>query len=328
MNTLFPKKLKKGDLIKIIAPSRSLALISKKNIEIANKRLVSLGLKISFGKNVYSSNEFISSSIEERTQDLHEAFLDKSVKAVISVIGGYNSIELLDRIDWKIIKDNPKIFCGYSDITILNNSIYSKTGLITYYGPHYSSFAEEKMFEYSLDFFKKCLFTNKPYDIKESEFWSDDRWYIDQEKRVPVKNEGYWIINSGNASGDIIGGNLCTFNLLQGTEFFPDLENKIIFIEDDLESNANSFSRDLNSLILQKNFNLAKGIVIGRFQKESKISKEVLVKIVKSKKNLDKIPVIANVDFGHTSPRITFPVGGEVSIESNQQSAKIHISVH
>src|SRR3989338_8061462 len=171
MKKIFPEKLKTGDEVRIIAPSKSMAILSKETINIANKRFEKLGLKLSFGKHVNETDEFNSSSIESRIEDLHEAFSDKNVKAVITVIGGFNSNQLLRYIDWDLIKNNPKIFCGYSDITALNNAIFAKTGLVTYSGPHYSSFGQELYFDYTLEYFKKCLFSDEPLEIKPSQNW-------------------------------------------------------------------------------------------------------------------------------------------------------------
>jgi muramoyltetrapeptide carboxypeptidase LdcA involved in peptidoglycan recycling len=110
---------------------------------------------------------------------------------------------------------------------------------------------------------------------------------------------------------------------LQGTEFFPDLNDSVLFIEDDLETKPTNFDRDLQSLIHLPSFIGVKGIVIGRFQNDSKMTNEKLVKIIKTKEELKNIPVIANVDFGHTSPIITFPIGGEVSIDTKKKEISI-----
>ena len=231
MEKIYPEKLKSGDEVRIVSPSRSLALLSEETVEIANKRFAELGLKLSFGKHVKENDEFASSSIESRVNDLHEAFLDKNVKAIITVIGGFNCNQLLTYLDWDLIKNNPKIFCGYSDITALNNAIFAKTGLVSYSGPHYSSFGQELYFDYTLEYFKKCLFSDKDFEIEPSSQWSDDEWYKDQKQRNLIKNNGFLIINEGKASGTILGANLCTFNLLQGTEYFPKFEeNTILFI--------------------------------------------------------------------------------------------------
>lgn len=325
---IFPLKLKSGDEIRIIAPSRSLAIISKELREIANNRFSELGLKLSFGKHLKECDEFVSSSIESRLEDLHNAFSDKNVKAIITVIGGFNCNQLLKYLDWDLIKNNPKIFCGFSDITALNNAIFAKTGLVSYSGPHYSTFGQELYFDYTLEYFKKCLFSDEPFEIISSQHWSDDPWYKNQTERTLIKNNGFWIINEGNTSGTIVGANLCTLNLLQGTEFFPSLQDSILFIEDDEESSPHTFDRDLQSLIHLPNFKGVKGIVIGRFQKVSEVSAELLLKIIKSKKELDNLPIIANVDFGHTDPKITFPIGGEINLVIKDTKIQLELLKH
>lgn len=329
MTKLIPPKLQRGDVVRVITPSRSLQLIGEETKKIANKRFEDMELVLSFGKHVSETDQFASSSIESRIEDLHDAFADKSVRAIITVIGGFNSNQLLRDIDWDLIKNNPKIFCGYSDITALNNAIYAKTGLITYSGPHYSTFGQKLYFDYSLEYFKKCLFSNEQFDINPSKEWSDDAWYLDQEKRDPVSNEGgYLVIHEGEANGTIIGANLCTFNLLQGTEYMPSLTDSILFIEDDGESVPHTFDRDLQSLIHQPGFDGVKAIVIGRFQKASQMTSVVLKKIIETKRELKNISVIANVDFGHSDPKITFPVGGSAIIKAHQNNSQIKILEH
>ncbi len=325
---IYPTKLKSGDDVRIIAPSHSLAIVSKELRKIASDRFLDLGLKLSFGKHLEEKDEFASSSIESRVEDLHNAFRDKNIKAIITVIGGSNSNQLLKYLDWDLIKSNPKIFCGYSDITVLNNAIFTKTGLISYSGPHYSTFGQEFYFDYTLDYFKKCLFSEEAFEIIPSEQWSDDSWYKNQKARNLIKNDGFLVINKGRASGTILGANLCTLNLLQGTEYFPDLQNSILFIEDDTGSLPHTFDRDLQSLIHLPSFGGVKGIVIGRFQKASEMRNELLVKIIKTKKELDKLPVMANVDFGHTDPRITFPIGGEANLTIEDKKIKLELIRH
>jgi len=328
MNKLIPSKLKRGDMVRIIAPSRSLNLISEETKQIANKRFEDMGLKLSFGKHVNETDDFVSSSIESRIEDLHEAFSDKNVKAILTVIGGFNCNQLFRYIDWELIRNNPKIFCGYSDITALNNAVYTKTGLVTYSGPHYSTFGQKLHFDYSLEYFKKCLLSNDQFEIQPSKEWSDDPWYLDQNKRELILNEGYLVIHEGKANGTIIGANLCTFNLLQGTEYMPPLKNSILFIEDDYESVPHTFDRDLQSLIHQPGFEGVKGIVIGRFQKASKMTNDLLRQIIETKQELKNIPVVVNVDFGHSDPKITFPVGGSVMVSAFQNHTHIKIQRH
>jgi muramoyltetrapeptide carboxypeptidase len=328
MKQIYPTKLKAGDEIRVISPSQSMSLISGNARIVAQKRFEELGLKLTFGANIEESDDFTSSSVAMRVDDMHNAFNDPDVKGIITVIGGFNSNQLLREIDWDIIKNNPKVFCGFSDITALNNAILTKTGLVTYSGLHYSSFGMENYFDYSLDYFKKCLMTDGEMLIEPSKEWTDDQWFLDQEKRAPIANDGWLIINEGQAQGRIIGGNMCTLNLLQGTEYMPDLTDSVLFMEDDEESHPEHFDRNLISLIQQPGFSGVKAIVIGRFQNASNMTNDLLIKIIKSKKELANTPVIANIDFGHTSPIVTFPVGGEVKLEVKQQNSEIKIVKH
>lgn len=315
---IIPEKLKYNDEIRIIAPSRSLKLISEECRDYANRCFAEMGLRVTFSKNCEISDDFMSSSIEERIEDLHEAFTDKNVKCILTVIGGFNSNQLLRYIDYDLIKSNPKILCGYSDITALSNAIYSKTGLVTYSGPHYSTFGMKKGIDYTIEYFKRCFFSKDEYKIEPSKMWSDDLWFLEQEERVFHENNGYKSLGNGRAEGKIIGGNLCTLNLLQGTEFMPDLTDKLLFIEDDGMTSPETFDRDLQSLIHQPNFEKVRGMVFGRFQIESKMEEELFEKIIGTKTELKNMPIIYNADFGHTTPHITFPVGGYGEISSGE----------
>ncbi len=328
MSFIFPEKLKVGDEVRVISPSRSLSIISEQTRQIANERFAELGLKLSYGKHVEEIDDFNSSSVASRLEDLHEAFSDSNVKGILTVVGGFNSNQLLRNIDWKLIKANPKVFCGFSDITALNNSILAKTGLVTYSGTHYSTFGMKQHFEYVYEHFKKAVMTEDPIDVQPSKEWTDDLWFLDQENRQPIPNEGWLVIHEGQAQGSIRGGNLCTFNLLQGTEFMPDLDNTILFLEDDEESLPHHFDRNLVSLIQQPSFSGVKAIVIGRFQKASKMTNDLLRQMIDTKKELANLPVIANVDFGHTNPIITYPVGGEVLVNADKQKPAMTITRH
>lgn len=330
MQKIFPPKLKQGDGVRVIAPARSLAMpwMSDELKEFAKTRFKEIGLELSFGKHVNEIDDFDSSSIESRIEDIHDAFRDPSIKLLITVIGGFNSNQLLKYLDYDLIKNNPKILCGYSDITALTNAIYAKTGLVTYSGPHFFSFGNKKGFEYSLEYFKKCLFSDEQFDILSSPEWSDDRWARDQENRTFIKNDGYWVINEGDAEGTIIGGNQCTLNLLQGTEFMPRLEDSILFLEDDDEAHVATIDRDLQSLTHLPEFSKVRGIVFGRFQNKTGMTRELLTKIIKSKKELNRLPVIANVDFGHTLPAVTFPVGGVCELIVKEGGSQIKIVQH
>lgn len=326
---MIPAKLKPGDEVRVIAPSRSMVILGEDCKALATERLEALGLKVTFGKHVMEADsDYLCASVEARVEDLNEAFKDKNVKAILTVIGGFNSNSLLDYIDYEAIKENPKIFCGFSDITALSNAIHAKTGLVTYSGPHYSSFGMLKGFEYSLEYFKKMFFEEEEFEIKASEEWSDDAWFIDQENRKFEKHEGMFVINEGEAEGDIVGGNLCTLNLLQATPYMPNIENKILFLEDDNLSGdvfLMEFDRNLQSLMHMPEFKTVKGIVLGRAEVASCMNVEKWTKLIKNKPELAHIPVIGNANFGHTTPIMTFPVGGHAKLVAKQNEIKLLI---
>ncbi len=305
-----------------------MAIISEDTQKIANNRFAELGLKLSFGAHVNETNDFTSSSVKSRILDLHAAFSDPAVKGILTVVGGFNSNQLLGEIDWDLIRANPKVFCGFSDITALNNAILAKTGLVSYSGPHYSTFGMELHFDYILEYFKKCLMSDEPFTVLQSKEWTDDLWFMDQNNRNPVTNEGWLVLQEGTAQGSIRGGNLCTFNLLQGTPYMPNLTDTVLCIEDDEETSPVHFDRDLVSLIQQPGFASVKGILIGRFQNASKITNDLLKQIILTKKELANLPVIANVDFGHTNQIITYPIGGTVEINARADAPTIVITKH
>ncbi|TGB05349.1 S66 family peptidase [Halobacillus salinus] len=318
---MIPKKLTKGDEVRVISPAETLSIIAPDQQRLAVQRLESLGLHVSFS--TYSDGD---PSIQERVHDIHEAFSDPNVKGIITTIGGFNSNRLLHHLDYELIRKNPKIFCGFSDITVLSNAIYKKTGLITYSGPHFSSFGMKRGIEYTLEYFEKAFMNEDPFVIEAADHWSNDLWYMDQGNRTFHPNEGCKVIHPGEASGVVIGGNLCTLNLLQGTPFMPSLAGKILFLEDDEMTFPETFDRDLQSLLHQPGFEKVKGLVIGKFEKKSEMDYDSLRRIIDAKDELASIPILAEANFGHTTPRFTFPIGGEISIKATE-TGKSHITV-
>lgn len=322
-NKIFPRKLSRGDEIRIISPAGSMGIISPSVRSAALKRLEEMNLKVSFSKHCEERDIFDSSSVESRLEDIHEAFANPKIKAVLTTIGGCNSIHLLKGLDYELIRRNPKILCGYSDITTLQNAIFSKTGLITYSGPHFSTFGCLKGIDYVIDCFQKCLFKEEETSLIPSLSWSDDEWYLDQENRTFIPNTGYATIHSGRAVGTIVGGNIGSFNILQGTEYMPSLRDTILFLEDNYPMTADILDRHIHSLVLQKDFQYVKGIVLGRFQVNSKITVDLLKKIIDSKEELEGMPIVAEADFGHTLPMFTFPIGGEIKLELEPSIARL-----
>lgn len=310
--------------IAVVAFSRSLGMICQENINHSKQKLKELGYNVSFSKNSNVCDSFISSSIRSRISDFHEALKNNNIDIILSVLGGYNCNQLLNYIDYDLIKKSSKKICGYSDITVLLNAIYEMTGVVTFLGPTFHSFAMQKGLDGTIESFERVL-NGKEYILSDPEFYSSDKWYDDQENRKFIKNKGTMVINEGKTQGIIVGGNLCSFNLLQGTKYMPDLTDKVLFLEDDAlvgEEFPYEFDRNLTSLIQQPNFDKVKGIVIGRAQTQAFMNKSKWEKIL-NKKELKKIPIIINTNFGHTTPNATIPIGRLCKIDTSSKNKKI-----
>jgi muramoyltetrapeptide carboxypeptidase LdcA involved in peptidoglycan recycling len=241
---------------------------------------------------------------------LHAAFADPEVAGILTVIGGFNSNELLPYLDWSLIAANPKIFCGYSDITAVQNAILARAGLVTYSGPHWSSFGMRDHFEQTQRWFVQALFEEGAIELRPAQAWTDDLWFLDQDSRNVHPNQGWWPLRPGQATGRIIGGNLSTLNLLPGTGYMPSLGGALLMVEDDAISDADTFARNLTSLLQLSDAIGVQGLVIGRFQQASRVTRSLLEQIIGRQDRLAGLPVLANVDFGHTNPLATFPIGG------------------
>ena len=326
--TVVPAKLEPGDEVRVVSPAASLGFIPQDQRETAEERLTGLGLKLTYSKNGEIRDRFDSSPVEARLSDVHDAFSDPNVKGMLTTLGGYNSSQLLGRLDYGLICENPKVLCGFSDITALATAIHAKTGLVTYSGPHFSTFAMKRGIEYTLDHFERCLMQGGPIQVEPADHWSDDAWYADQENRNLVPNPGYRMLGEGEAEGKLLGGHLGTFCLLFGTEFMPDLEGTILLLECDEETGPEHLDRELQSLAFQRGFGGVRGIVFARFQRASKVDLEMLGAIVAGKPELAGIPVIAEASFGHTTPQFTFPIGGHGRLSARNGTARFAIEEH
>ena len=325
---LVPPKLHQGSSVRVIAPSRSLAIIPAEARAEADSKLAALGLRVSFGEHVEESDDFISSPVAARLDDLHTAFADPEVDGILTVIGGHNANQLLAGIDYALVAAHPTVLCGFSDITALSNAIYARTGLVGYSGPHYSSFGMKHHFGHTEAGFVACLMRDDPFRLEVSPTWSDDEWYLDQEDRHLEAGTGWWVLQEGEAAGTIVGGNLCTLSLLHGTPYMPPLDGTVVFAEDDDQSRPWDVDRNLVSLLQQPAFGGVRGLVIGRFQRATGMTRELLTQIVATKPELAGLPVIANVDFGHTSPMATFPIGGTVEVRADRSEPSMTILSH
>ena len=310
-----PRKLHRGDTLRVVAPACSRQFVAEyDHSAVIDARFAALGLRLTFGDHVDERDDFQSSSIASRVADLHAAFADPEVAGLLTVIGGFNSNQLLPHLDWDLIAANPKIFCGYSDITALQNAMLTRASLVTYSGPHWSSFGMRDHFEQTQRWFEEALFGEKPIELRPADIWTDDLWFADQDNRTVRPNEGWWPLRPGQAAGRIIGGNLATLNLLQGTEYMPSLAGALLMIEDDFVSDADAFARNLTSLLQLPDAAGVQGLVIGRFQEASGVTRSLLEQIIARQDRLAGLPVLGNADFGHTSPFATFPIGGRAAL--------------
>ena len=298
---MIAQKIKRGDEIRVIAPSCSLSYVWAEKREKALAYLEGQGFKVTFSKNSNEIDEWNSSGIRSRVDDIHEAFSDKNVKAVLTAIGGFNVNQILEHIDYEIIRQNPKILCGYSDITALLHAVYARTGLVTYHGAHFSTFGYDIEAEYTQKAFFDCVMNGGSIRLQPSQTAKE-----------------YTVIRQGYCEGTIIGGNLCTLNLLQGTQFMPNIDDVVLFIEDDNITGdyfRYEFDRNFQSLLQAYGTDKIRGVVFGRFDESCKMSSDIIRSIIADKlpKN---IPVVYGADFGHIFPMITFPVGGRVRVEA------------
>lgn len=324
--SIVPARLRTGDTLRAIAPSCSRTFVLEfDNRKWINERFAAMGLKQEFGKHVDENDSFDSSPISSRIADMHAAFADPSVAGIISVIGGFNSNELLPHLDWELIAANPKVFCGYSDFTALANAVHAKTGLVTYVGAHWSSFGMRDHFEPTGQWFQTATHEYS-WSIEHTSEFTDDLWFMDQDHRTVHTTEGPWVLTPGTATGKVIGGNLGTLHLLQGTEFMPSLDGTILFIEEDSSEDIHEVARKLASILQSPAGALITGLAIGRFQLESGITRSLLEQVIAKHPILQRIPVVANLDFGHTSPMFTLPIGGYAALSSNNGSVQLRFA--
>ena len=232
-----------------------------------------------------------------------------------------------------ISKNNQKILIGYSDITILLHALYKKSGVKGIMGPMVlPQFAEfpkmQKFTELSFSYVVANLGTGKMYKLPAAEEFTEEMLYWDKEDNRPRKmevNKGWSIINHGRANGVLIPANLNTVSKLIGTEYMLDWAGAILFLEDDDEESAATIQRMLQHLRQAGCLDKIKGIVFGRFQKASDIDEEKIHKILANVFGKIKFPVVANVDFGHTDPILSLPLGNEVFVNTEERKIEIKL---
>lgn len=302
MTPVKPQRLKPKDIIGIISPASSPDEFLR--VEKGVKYLESLGYRVKVGKNVGKNHGYLAGTDEERVEDLHLMFKDKNVKAVFTVRGGYGAFRLLDKIDYRIIKSNPKIFVGYSEITSLQMAFFEKTGLVTFAGPMVGVDFYDEVSPYTTEKFWAMITSNKKIG----------KLTFPEDQKLPF-------LNKGNASGRIIGGNLAVFAALLGTEYFPNLTGKILMIED-IGELPYRIDRMLNQLRLAGAFKKIKGIILGRFVdcNEHDPAKKTLSlgEVIQHYVGEVKVPSVYTFPHGHIKDFLTVPFGIKVNLNATK----------
>lgn len=303
MNLIKPKKLNKGDTIGIIALSG--AIESKENILRAKKYFEDKCYNVVLSDNIFDKERYLAGSDEKKVEELHKFFANPEIKMILCARGGYGAIRLLDKIDWEIIKNNPKIFAGYSDVSALQAMILKKTGLITFYSPMACS-----------DF--GCEEVSKGVNVVEKSFF-DALQNTNNLEILPDKKKSK-VYFEGEAKGILFGGNLATIASLCGQDFIPD--EKFIFFAEDLGEDTYKIDKMMTQLLNIPQFgkNLA-GIILGDFLD------------IKNKKHFDelffeiggkcKVPILSDFKITHAKEKITLPYGAKAGFSTTDKILKI-----
>lgn len=319
MSAIVPH-LRPGGHIRVIAPSRSLEVLSVDVESRALAALQELGYSVSFGHHSRESGFLSTAPAQARLADLHEAYADPAVDAILSVVGGYRCIDLLGGVDWDLLRTRPKPLCGYSDISVLLNAVWRMTGTVTFCGPHFSSFAMKDN-GYQTKAFLAAVGGPAPVRLAPADQWSDDTWYLDGHERFLMPGKGWAALRPGSAIGRLIGGNCSSLLLLQATPYAPALEGTILLVEDTAAIPVGAIRRSLTALSLRPDFTGVRGLIFGRFQRQTGLDRTALGDLVATLPGTyQRIPILADVEAGHTQPIATFPIGGMVSMKTGSSN--------
>ena len=327
-----PPRLQPGDTVGIVSPSWGGAGLFPHRVERGLDTLRSLGFKVRLAQHALTQQGFVSASAQDRAQDIHDLFRDPQVRAIISAIGGDHSCHLLPWLDFELIQRNPKIFMGFSDTTVLNIAIWVKTSLVTFNGPALlTDFAEfPYMFEYTQRYMLRTLCTAEPAGpVEASPWWTEE--FLDWSQKADLRrartqqtSPGWTWLKGGRAEGVLAGGCLESLDHLRGTDCWPDWQDAIFFMETSEE--APSPARVDSLLMDYQNMGVLprlKGLLVGRPMRYSDDEKEQLRQVILERTREYAFPVITDMDFGHTAPQFTLPVGCRARIDGDQQKFEI-----
>lgn len=292
---LVPSKLKIGDTIGVVAPSSPIIGDNIDELNRAKEIAERSGFKVKYSKNIFSNTNGYSATAREKAEDINAMFADKEVKMIWCAKGGNNSNSTFEYIDYELIKENPKIICGYSDITSITNMITEKTGLITFSGTNFKTIATDE--------------TDFSYKQALSRF-------VDGNLEFEPENEEYITIQEGKATGELIGGNLSLTRGMVAGKYSLDFTDKILFLEElGFETDPEATSNNVYYMKQNGVFDKIKGLWIGNYEHESGISLEKIILDV-----LDgeyKFPIIKSNNFGHIERKTVVPIGTKAEMNTD-----------
>ena len=332
-----PKKLKRGDTVAIVSLSSGTAgdEAFRHRYEQGKKRLEEVfGLKTVTMPNALKGSAYLAKHPEARAKDFMDALKDKNIKGIICNIGGADTIRLLPYIDFDVIKNNPKVFMGYSDTTV-NHFMMYKAGITSYYGPSVMcEFAENyEMHDYTKKYVDEVLFKNlENITIVSSPKWTSEflDWsnqdYDSQKRKMHYEKHGYEVLQgNGIFEGELLGGCIDVFPMFIGTEIWPSInewENKILFLETSEDEVAPDYIEYyLRNLVAQGIIDKINGIIIGKPQNEKYYEeyKEVYKNVIGGEAKRPELPILYNVNIGHTAPMCIFPLGQKIKVDLNKK---------
>ncbi|MFN3322684.1 MAG: LD-carboxypeptidase [Bryobacteraceae bacterium] len=302
-----PKVLKPGDTVGLITPATYVS--DPDRMLLVERTMQHFGLNMKLGSNVSKRAGYLGGAVEERLADLHEMFRDPSVKGIFAIRGGFGSAQLLDRIDYDLIRRNPKLFVGYSDITAMHLAIHRLTGLVTFHGPVTLS----RFTPFTQDHFRRALFRTEPLGR-----------LTNPPEANPLRPQHLLrTVRPGKARGPLVGGNLTLISTTMGTPYEIDTRGKILFLED-VGEQPYSIDRMLTQLRLAGKFDQAAGVVFGECQdcgpREFRPSFESTFSLGEVVDNILgglKIPVLSGLTIGHTADQLTLPLGVMAALDAD-----------
>lgn len=307
---IFPKALKKGDTIGLIAPGYT---FSEETLISVKKIMVDMGFKIYHTNRISQRHGYFSNTDKERADDLNHMFSNPMVNGILCIRGGYGCTRIMDLIDYNLIANNPKVLIGFSDVTALLNGIYKITGLVTFHGP-VGSTLDDKYSQKAL-----LRMVKKPKEIQELK-----NAKITNTPRLDSDFDRY-VINPGIARGRLCGGSLTLINSLIGTPHEIDFTNKIVCIED-VEEAPYRIDRMLTQLLNGPTFKKAAGIVFGvckgcnsTTNPNSFTLKEVIIDRIKPL----GVPAAYGFSFGHIEQNFTFPIGANAIFDAKKLTIEL-----